>query len=52
MVFYCVQFHLFYFSVGDNYQRNVDAVSTALSSLKAYDQRLTFAAGRLDMLKG
>ena len=44
---------LFYIhSVGGNYERNIDMISTALSSLKAYDQRLMFASGRLEMLKG
>lgn len=42
----------FVFSVGARYDSNIEALSAALSSLKAYDQRLTFAAGRLEMLKG
>jgi len=30
----------------------VDALNTALSSLKGYGQRITFASGRLEMLQG
>ena len=39
-------------SIGEKYEKKVDMMSTALGNLKAYDQRLSFAVGRLDMLKG
>ena len=40
------------YSVGGGDGRNLEVMSAALSSLKAYDQRLMFACGRLEMLKG
>ena len=40
------------YSVGGGHDRNLEVMSAALSSLKAYDQRLMFACGRLEMLKG
>ena len=41
-----------FYSIGEKYDKKLDMMSTALGSLKAYDQRLSFAVGRLDMLKG
>ena len=40
------------YSVGGGHDRNLEVMSATLSSLKAYDQRLMFACGRLEMLKG
>lgn len=39
-------------SVWSKYQENLDILNTAMSSVKAYSQRISFASGRLEMLQG
>ena len=51
LIFFLFMFDVFC-SIGEKYEKKLDMMSTALGNLKAYDQRLSFAVGRLDMLKG
>ncbi|XP_053390441.1 coiled-coil alpha-helical rod protein 1-like [Mercenaria mercenaria] len=39
-------------SVWAKYQENLEILNTAMASLKAYGQRISFASGRMEMLQG
>ena len=41
-----------YFSFKSKFQENVDAMQAVFATLKAYNQRISFASGRVEMLQG